>query len=230
VPTYAGGAPTSAGSRLKSCAKLAFNRSDRPTKPRVREAPRGGDTGPQTNALRGAPMISNDMAARINAQINREMYSAYFYLGLSAQAETMNLKGTAAWFMAKHAEELDHGLKMYRYLIDQDASVHLTEVAEPPVVDGGILAMFERTLSHEREVTGAINDMVDHALSEKDHATNIFLQWFVTEQIEEEATVNDIIGRLRLFGDQGQGLLMIDNELAKIAAKIGQGPAPAAVA
>jgi ferritin len=170
-------------------------------------------------------MISNDMAARINAQINREMYSAYFYLGLSAQAESMNLKGTAAWFLAKHGEEMAHGLKMYRYLIDQDAVVHLTEVAQPPVVSDGVLAMFERTLDHEREVTAAINDMVDHALSEKDHATNVFLQWFVTEQIEEEATVNDIIGRLRLFGDQGQGLLMIDNELAAIAARIGQGTA-----
>jgi ferritin len=170
-------------------------------------------------------MISNDMAARINAQINREMYSAYFYLGLSAQAESMNLKGTAAWFLAKHGEEMAHGLKMYRYLIDQDAAVHLTEVAQPPVVSDGVLAMFERTLDHEREVTAAINDMVDHALSEKDHATNVFLQWFVTEQIEEEATVNDIIGRLRLFGDQGQGLLMIDNELAAIAARIGQGTA-----
>jgi ferritin len=168
-------------------------------------------------------MISNDMSARINAQINRELYSAYFYLALAAQAEAMNLKGTAAWFLAKHGEEMAHGLKMYRYLIDQDAAVRLTQVAEPPVVSDGILAMFERTLAHERDVTAAINDMVDHALSEKDHATNVFLQWFVTEQIEEEATVNDIIGRLRLFGDQGQGLLMIDNELATIAGRIGEG-------
>ena len=174
------------------------------------------------------PMISSSMAVQINAQLNRELYSAYFYLGLSAQAEAMNLKGTAAWFLAKHSEELTHGMKMYRYLIDQDASVGLGEIAAPPSQTEGVLAMFERTLSHEREVTAAINDLVDHALAEKDHATQIFLQWFVTEQIEEEATVNDIIGRLRLFGDQGQGLLMIDNELAKIAATIGQGPAAAA--
>jgi ferritin len=127
--------------------------------------------------------------------------------------------------MAKHGEEMAHGLKMYRYLIDQDAAVRLTEVAQPPVETDGVLAMFERTLAHEREVTLAINEMVDYAASEKDHATSIFLQWFVTEQIEEEATVNDIIGRLRLFGDQGQGLLMIDNELAAIAAKIQQGAA-----
>ena len=83
--------------------------------------------------------------------------------------------------------------------------------------------MFEQTLAHEREVTGAINELVDKALHEKDHATNVFLQWFITEQIEEEATVNDILGRLRLFGDKGQGLLMIDNELAELARQMSQG-------
>jgi ferritin len=170
-------------------------------------------------------MISNGMTARINAQVNREFYSAYFYLGLSAQAETMNLKGTAAWFMAKHNEEMAHAMKMYRYLADQCATVALTEIAAPPAETDGVLRMFERTLSHEREVTSAINDLVDHALSEKDHATNIFLQWFITEQIEEEATLNDILGRLRLFGDQGQGLLMIDNELAATAKQMGQAAA-----
>ena len=167
-------------------------------------------------------MISQAMAAQITEQINRELYSAYLYLGLSAQAESMSLKGTAAWFMAKHSEELAHAHKMYHYLIDQDAEIGFKEVAAPASVAKSIVAMFEHTLAHEREVTRWVNDLVDHALSEKDHATNIFLQWFVTEQIEEEATVNDIIGRLRLFGDQGQGLLMIDNELAAAAKNIGQ--------
>ena len=167
-------------------------------------------------------MISDAMRTRINAQINRELYSAYLYLSLSAHAERINLKGTAAWFMAKHGEEMTHALKMYRYLLDQDADVTFSGVAAPPAAPAGVLALFEETLAHERSVTASINDLVDHALSEKDHATNIFLQWFVTEQIEEEATVNDIIGRLRLFGDQGQGLLMIDNELAAAAKNIGQ--------
>lgn len=165
-------------------------------------------------------MISNPMAAAINAQINREFYSAYLYLGLSAQAETMNLKGTAAWFLAKHGEELAHAMKMFRYLIDQDAPVSLSAVAAPESVGDGVLAIFEGTLAHERQVTRSINDLVDHALAEKDHATSIFLHWFVTEQIEEEATINDIIGRLRVFGDQGYGLLMIDNELAALAQQI----------
>jgi ferritin len=173
-------------------------------------------------------MISDAMATRINAQINREIYSAYFYLGLSAQAEAANLKGTAAWFLAKHGEEMTHALKMYRYLIDQDAAVRLSAVAAPPGEAEGVLDMFEHILSHEREVTAAINDLVDQALSEKDHATSVFLQWFVTEQIEEEATVNDILGRLRLFGDQGQALLMIDNELAALAKQVSQAAAGSA--
>jgi ferritin len=170
-------------------------------------------------------MISDGMAARLNTQLNRELYSAYFYLSLSAQAETMTLKGTAAWFMAKYNEEMVHAMKLYRYLIDQDASIALTEIAAPPTTVDGIVGMFERTLSHERGVTSAINDLVDHALSEKDHATNIFLQWYITEQIEEEATVKDILGRLRLFGDQGQGLMMIDNELAALAKQMAQATA-----
>lgn len=175
-------------------------------------------------------MISNGMAARINGQLNRELYSAYVYLGLSAQAEAANLKGTAAWFMAKYNEELAHAMKMYRYLIDQGAAIALSIIAAPPAESEGVLAMFERTLAHEREVTSAINDLVDQALSERDHATHIFLQWFVTEQIEEEATLNDILGRLRLFGDQGQGLLMIDNELAALAKRMAQGTAAQSVA
>ncbi|MGB5832274.1 MAG: ferritin [Thiohalocapsa sp.] len=173
-------------------------------------------------------MISEQMSARLNAQINSEFYSAYYYLALSAQAESSNLNGTAAWFMAKHAEEMTHALKIYRYLLDQDASVRLGAVAEPPTETSGVLAMFEDTLEHEREVTASIHGLVDHALSEKDHATNIFLQWFVTEQIEEEATVNDILGRLRTFGDQGQGLLLIDNELGAAAKIMGQSASAAA--
>ena len=167
-------------------------------------------------------MISTGMAQRLNAQINKEMYSAYFYLALSAEAEVANLRGTAAWFMAKHKEETTHALKIYRYLLDQDARVELTTVDAPPAAIGSPLEMFERTLAHEREVTGAINELVDMALSEKDHATNVFLQWFVTEQIEEEATVKEILGRLRLVGGKGEGLFMIDNELAALAKQPGQ--------
>jgi len=166
-------------------------------------------------------MISTNMAQRLNTQINREMYSAHFYLALSAYSEAANFTGAAAWFMAKHREETAHALKLYRYLLDQDARVEIGAVAAPPADVGGPLDMFQRTLEHEREVTAAINDLVDAALSEKDHATNVFLHWFVTEQIEEEATVKEILGRLRLVGDKGEGLFMIDNELAALAKQTG---------
>ncbi|QIK37915.1 ferritin [Caldichromatium japonicum] len=165
-------------------------------------------------------MLSQTMVQHLNAQLNRELYSAYFYLGLAAQAESMNLTGAAAWFFAKHGEEQAHALRFYRYLLDQGACIELSAVAAPEPVERRVLPMFERTLEHERGVTATINELIEYALVEKDHATQIFLQWFVTEQIEEEATVNDILGRLRLFGDQGQALLMIDTELSNLARQL----------
>ena len=167
-------------------------------------------------------MISNDMAARMSAQVNMELYSAYFYLAFSSQAESGSLRGASDWFMAKYYEEQAHAMKMYRYLKDQDATVELQPVAAPPADDLTVLQMLEATLTHEREVTTAIHGLVDYALAEKDHATNIFLQWFVTEQIEEEATVGEVLGRLRLFGEKPEGLLMLDNELGGMAAAMAQ--------
>ena len=167
-------------------------------------------------------MITPKIAEQINAQLNRELFSSYFYLGLSAAAETAGFKGTAAWFFAKHEEENAHAMKFYRYLLDQGAEVELRAISQPPAGHDGQLDLFEKTLEHEQGVTAAINDLVDAALTAKDHATNIFLQWFVTEQIEEEATVNDIIVRLRLVGDRGEGLYMMDKELAGLAVEMTQ--------
>ena len=162
-------------------------------------------------------MISNPMAQRLNGQINNEFYSAYFYMSMSAHSESENLKGIAAWFMAKYQEEMAHAMKIYRYLHDQGARVELEAVDKPPTEYQGVLDMFQKTLAHEQEVTATFNDLVDATLTEKDHATNIFLQWFVTEQIEEESTVSDIIGQLKLVGERGEGLFMIDNQLAGVA-------------
>lgn len=172
-------------------------------------------------------MLSDAMASKLSDQINNEFYSAHLYLALSTEAEAMNLRGTAAWFAAKYGEEMTHANKMIRYLLDQGAEIEFGSIQAPPAKAGAIVPMFERTLTHERGVTASINALLDQALTEKDHATGIFLQWFVTEQIEEEATVNDILGRLRLFGDTGQGLLMIDNELAASAKTVGQDAAAA---
>jgi len=167
-------------------------------------------------------MISNAMAQRLNGQVNKEFYSAYFYMSMSAHSERKNLKGIAAWFMAKYEEETAHAMKIYRYLHDQGARIELDAIGKPPTEYAGVLDMFEKTLIHEQDVTASFNDLVDAALTEKDHATNIFLQWFVTEQIEEEAMVSDIIGRLALVGERGEGLFMIDNQLAGIARQMSQ--------
>ena len=170
-------------------------------------------------------MISNTIAQKLNGQINKEFYSAYFYMSMSAHSQSENLRGVAAWFMAKYEEEMAHAMKLYRYLHDQGARVELEAVDKPPSEYAGVLDMFEKTLAHEQEVTAAFNQLVDAALSEKDHATNIFLHWFVTEQIEEEATVNDIIGRVKLVGERGEGLYLIDNELAGVAKQLAQSAA-----
>ena len=166
-------------------------------------------------------MISNEMASTIEQQFNMELYSVYFYLSLSSSAENLSLKGVSEWFMAKHFEEQAHAMKMYRYLKDQGVDVKLHSIDAPHSPEAmTVLEMMESTLEHECKVTASINNMVDQALSEKDHATNIFLQWFVTEQIEEEATLGEILGRLRLFGEKPEGLLMIDTELGNAATKM----------
>lgn len=163
-------------------------------------------------------MIVQKIAGELNQQVGYEFYSAYFYLAMSAHSESIGLKGFSRWFMVKYQEEMTHAMKMYQYILSQGARVTLLPIAQPPVTFDSPLSMFEATLAHEQGVTQRINDLVDLVLSQKDHATYIFLQWFVTEQIEEEAVVTDIINKVKLIGDSGNGLFMIDNELDKKAA------------
>ncbi len=163
-------------------------------------------------------MIPAPVTAAFNEQLNREMYSSYFYLALSAYGESLGLRGIAKWFMVKHQEELTHAMKFYRYLVGQEATVVLREIAAPPARFGGVVDAFEQTLAHERQVTRSIHGLVDVAREHRDHASDIFLHWFVTEQIEEEAVVSDILSRLRLVGDGGEGLYLMDKELEQMAA------------
>jgi len=158
-------------------------------------------------------MISKRMVDELNKQINREMYSAYLYMSMSAYSEYLGLKGFANWFMVQYQEEMEHAMRFYHYINDQGEQVKLMAIEEPLSAFESPLDMFEKTLAHEQFITKSINDLVDIAIEEKDHATNIFLQWFVTEQIEEEANDNDIISRLQRIGDNGNGLLMLDKEL-----------------
>jgi ferritin len=159
-------------------------------------------------------MISKKMVQSLNKQINNEIYSAYLYLSMSSYTTHIGLKGAANWFMVQYQEEMVHAMKMYDYLNSLGEHAQLAAIAAPPTEFGTLLSMFEQTLKHEQFITKCINDLMDLAVKEKDHASQIFLQWYVTEQIEEEGNDNDIIAQLKLVGDSAQGLMMIDRDLA----------------
>ena len=153
------------------------------------------------------------MEKALNEQINKEMYSAYLYMAMSAHSTHRGLPGFANWFMVQYHEEMEHAMKIYDYINDQGGKVHLNAIDEPLSTFKDPMDMFQKTLKHEQFITKSINELVDLAIKEKDHATQIFLQWFVTEQIEEEGNDNDIIAKLELAGAKGNGLFMIDKEL-----------------
>jgi ferritin len=159
-------------------------------------------------------MLSKKMEEALNTQLNREMYSAYLYMAMSAYSTYIGLKGFANWFMVQYQEEMVHAMKIYNYINDLGGQVKLMAIEQPATEFESPMDMFEKTLEHEKFITKSINELVDLAISEKDHATNIFLQWFVTEQIEEEGNDNEIIAKLKLVGEDGNGLLMLDKELA----------------
>lgn len=158
-------------------------------------------------------MLSQKVQDAINAQINAEYYSSYLYLAMAGYAESNNLRGFAHWFEAQSREELGHAMKFFGYLKDRGATVSLKAIEAPPAKWDSPLAVFEATLAHEQHVTQLIGKLVELAQSEKDHATEIFLHWFVNEQIEEEATADMILHQLRMINNNPAGLFMMDREL-----------------
>ena len=158
-------------------------------------------------------MISKKMSVSLNSHMNLELQSAHLYLSMSSFANTLGLKGSANWFMVQYHEEMVHFMKFYTYLIDQGENITLNASKAVPNTYKSLLDMFDKTLNHEQMITKCINELSEQAVQEKDHATQIFLQWFITEQIEEEENDREIIGKLKLIGDNGYGLLMLDNEL-----------------
>jgi len=153
------------------------------------------------------------MEKALNAQINKEFYSAYLYLAMSAYCNKNNMPGCEHWFRVQYDEEVIHMTKMFDYLMQHDGEAHLMQIAEPPTDFGSILGAFEAALKHEQFVTKSIGELLDVAVAEKDHATQVFLQWFITEQVEEEANAKEIIDRLKMIGDNGAALMMIDDKL-----------------
>ena len=159
-------------------------------------------------------MISKKMQDALNEQVNKEFYSAYMYLAMSAYCNTIGLPGFSHWMRMQYEEEAMHVTKMYDYILDQGGHIHLKTIEEPLQEYGTPLEIFEKTLAHEQYVTGLIHKLMDLAVEERDYATQTFLQWYVTEQVEEEANVNDIVSPLRMVGEDKGGLMMIDQQLA----------------
>lgn len=159
-------------------------------------------------------MISKKMTEMLNKRINEEIYSSYLYLSMAAHSNVIGLKGFANWFQVQAQEEMTHAIKFYNYVLDQGAKVILDTIAKPPSEFDSTLDLFEKTLAHEEIVTEEINKVVQYAKEENDNATFIMLQWFVTEQIEEVSSTNDIIQQLKLVGNDGSGLFMVDRQLA----------------
>jgi ferritin len=160
-------------------------------------------------------MIAKKMQEALNKQLNAELYSSYLYLSMSAYFQSVNLGGFANWMRVQGQEELAHALKFYDYVNERGGRVTLHAVEAPPFEWDSPLAAFEAVYRHEQKVTGLINELVDLALEVKDHATNNFLQWFVSEQVEEEASADEVVQKLKLVGDDASGLFMIDRELGQ---------------
>jgi len=160
-------------------------------------------------------MLSEKMQDALNGQLNAELYSSYLYLSMNAYFKSINLEGCANWMYYQAQEELTHTMKFYDFINQRGGKVKLLQVEAPPDDWSSPLTVFEFTLQHEQKVTGLINGLVELALAEHDHATNIFLQWFVSEQVEEEESVGGVLEQLKLMGEANGGLFMIDRELAK---------------
>ncbi|RLI72176.1 ferritin [Archaeoglobales archaeon] len=160
-------------------------------------------------------MIKDTILEALNKQINAELYSAYLYLSMSAYFESINLKGFANWMMVQAKEEVTHAMRIYDYVVERGGRVKLTAIEQPPTEWKSPLDAFEAAYNHEVKVTQMINELVDLALKEKDHATYNMLQWFINEQIEEEASADEIVQKLKLVGNERSALFMVDRELAQ---------------
>ena len=165
-------------------------------------------------------MLHKKMTQALNGQINKEMYSAYLYMSMSAYSNRVGLKGFANWFMVQYHEEMYHAMKMYEYVQRQGEDVILKSIETPPDTFKSALDMFQQTLAHEQYITKSINDLMELAIEKKDHATQIFLEWYITEQVEEEDNDNEIIAQLNLIGDNPQALLMLNRELGEGAVTV----------
>jgi len=157
--------------------------------------------------------LSKKVLDAVNEQINMELSSSYTYLAMSAYCERISFTGCASWLRVQSQEEKDHAMKLYEFLSNRGAKIVLKAIAAPPVDWKSLLDVFEDSLKNEEKVSDAINGLYELALKEKAFATATELQWFLTEQVEEEKTARDIVAKFRMVGKDPSGLLDLDRHL-----------------
>ena len=157
--------------------------------------------------------MNKTVLAKLNSQLNAELYSSYLYLSMSTYAASRSLNGCAHWFRMQADEERVHAMKIYDYMVSRAGNVVLDAIQKPLCDFESIVDVFEKAYGHECHVTQLLNDLAGVAMQEHDQATVIFMSWFITEQIEEESNVKTIVDQLQIVHGTGEGLLMIDREL-----------------
>lgn len=157
-------------------------------------------------------MLSKRVGKALNDQVTKEIASSYLYLQMAAWFETQNLKGFATWMKIQAQEELAHGMIFFNFLVERGTMVELGEIAKPDATFASARQVFERALAHEEGVTASIHSIMDVATKDRDYATQRRLDWFISEQVEEEANATEIIARIKLLGD-GQSMFLLDKEL-----------------
>ncbi len=158
-------------------------------------------------------MLKPKMQDALNKQMNEEFFSAYLYLQMSAWFQSVNLPGLSSWMRIQTQEEVVHAMKLYDFINGRGGSAELQAIAAPQAEWESPLAAFEAALTHEQHITGCIDKLMDEARANSDHASEIFLQWFVTEQVEEEASADEVVQKLKLVADAPGGVYLLDQEL-----------------
>jgi ferritin len=170
-------------------------------------------------------MFGEAIQSAMNEQMKNEFFAAYQYLSMAAYCESQNLPGFAHWMRTQAREETEHAMKFYDFILDRNGHVVLQAIDGPVVEFGSPLEVFERALEHEQRVTAMINDLYGLVLREHDYASQTFLQWFVTEQVEEEKNTGDVLETLKMIGDKSEALFLLDRELARRGNDEPPGPA-----
>jgi ferritin len=160
-------------------------------------------------------MLSQKLQQAFNEQINHEMASSYLYLSMAAYAHSMNLPGFAHWLELQYKEEQGHAMKLYKFVNERGGRVELLRIDQPSSDFKSPAHLFEEVLKHERKITGLINRLYETAMEQKDYAAQVLLHWFIEEQVEEEAAANEILETIRMAGEKGHALIMMDRQLAR---------------